>query len=97
MSYRYQRSYQPIQRAPSAVRIMATLLVVFVIVSLMVILAGRVPFAPRVTPLSGPTYLDYVIPDRELLDSYGFTVDGSVHIPINRAMDLLVERGLPER
>lgn len=97
MSYRYQRPYQSIQRSPSAVRIMAALLVVFVVVSLMVILAGRVPFAPSVTPLSGPTYLDYVIPDRELLSSYGFTVEGSVHIPIDRAMDLLVERGLPKR
>lgn len=36
---------------------------------------------------------------RELLDSYGWTDKdgGIVHIPIDRAMQLLVERGLPTR
>jgi hypothetical protein len=104
MSYRYPESYQPQQayqaqpaarRTPSARPIMAALLATFVVVSLLVLLAGRVPFVPDVVPLSGPTYRDYVIPDRQLLDSYGFTTEGRVHIPIERAMDLVVERGLP--
>lgn len=103
MSYRYQGSYQSqsqgsyqnVRRTPSARPIMAALLATFVIVSLLVLLAGRVPFVPSVTPLVGPTYRDYVIPDRQLLDSYGFTTEGQVHIPIDRAMDLIVERGLP--
>lgn len=108
MSYRFQPSYPPEQRqvayqpaprggAPGVVQIMSGLLVAFLVVSLLVMLAGRVPFVPSVTPLDGPTYKDYVIPDRELLNSYGYTLEGKVHIPIDRAMDLTVERGLPTR
>ncbi len=108
MSYRFQPSYPPEQRqvayqpaprggAPGVVQIMSGLLVAFLLVSLLVMLAGRVPFVPSVTPLSGPTYKNYVIPDRELLGSYGNTTEGKIHIPIDRAMDLIVERGLPTR
>lgn len=107
MSYRFQSSYPPEQRqaayrpaprgAPGAVQIMSGLLVAFLVVSLLVMLAGRVPFVPSVTPLDGPTYKDYVVPDRELLNSYGKTNEGTIHIPIDRAMDLIVERGLPTR
>lgn len=97
MSYRYQSSYQPARRAPGAIQIMSGLLATFVVVSLLVMLAGRVPFVPSVTPIAGPTYKDYVIPARELLTSYGYTMEGSVHIPIDRAMDLIAERGLPTR
>ncbi|NWF80567.1 MAG: hypothetical protein HXY37_11045 [Chloroflexi bacterium] len=97
MSYRYQSSYQPARRAPGAIQIMSGLLVTFVVVSLLVMLAGRVPFVPSVTPIAGPTYKDYVLPARELLTSYGYTLEGNVHIPIDRAMDLIAERGLPTR
>ncbi len=108
MSYRFQPSYPPEQRqvayqpaprggAPGVVQILSGLLVAFLVVSLLVMLAGRVPFVPSATPLSGPTYKNYVIPDRELLGSYGNTTEGKIHIPIDRAMDLIVERGLPTR
>lgn len=103
MSYRYQGSYQGMpqaqteRRTPSARPIMAALLTTFVVVSLLVLLAGRMPSVPDVTPLVGPTYRDYVLADRQLLDSYGFTTEGRVHIPIERSMDLIVERGLPTR
>lgn len=108
MSYRFQPSYRPQQPTayrprqpergmPDVLRIMTGFLVAFVIVSLLVLLAGRIPFAPRPTPLSGPTYKEYVARDRELLNSYGYTMEGKIHIPIDRAMDLIVERGLPTR
>ncbi|MFQ3663722.1 MAG: hypothetical protein SNJ69_15185 [Chloroflexaceae bacterium] len=107
MSYRFQPSYPPEQRqvtyqparqgAPGVAQIMSGLLVTFLVVSLLVMLAGRVPFVPSVTPLDGPTYKDYVLPDRDLLSRYGYTMEGKVHIPIDRAMDLIVERGLPTR
>ena len=97
MSYRFGDSYQSQQRLPGARQVMATLLAAFLVVSLVVLLAGRVPFVPSVTPLSGPTYRDYVEPVRQLLGSYGYTLEGNVHIPIETAMDLVAERGLPTR
>lgn len=97
MSYRYGNSPPAARQAPSERRIMTALLIGFVVVSLAVLLAGRVPFVPSVTPISGPSYRTYVEDDRRLLGSYGYTLEGRVHIPIERAMDLLAERGLPTR
>lgn len=96
MSYRFSNSYQRSQE-PSLRTMMAGLLVAFVVVSLLVFLAGRVPFTPTATPLDGPTYRQYVNADRELLTTYGRTEQGTIHIPIDRAMDLIAERGLPTR
>jgi hypothetical protein len=96
MSYRYGNSAQA-ARQPNERRIMIALLVGFVVVSLLVLTAGRFPISPTVTPLSGPNYTTYVENDRQLLASYGRTLEGTVHIPIERAMDLVVERGLPTR
>ncbi len=106
MSYRYQAPYRndppsqaqaqaPVQPMPQAVSLMLAMLVVFVIVSLVVLLAGRIPFTPTVVALDGPTYLDYFPAQDELLGSYGYTLEGKVHIPIDQAIDLIVERGLP--
>ncbi|GAB4427993.1 MAG: hypothetical protein OHK0015_10460 [Chloroflexi bacterium OHK40] len=95
MSYRFTNT--PVQPTPNPRAIMTGLLLAFVVVSLLVFLAGRVPFVPSVTPLSGPTYRDYVVPAREQLSTYGRNPDGTVRIPIDRAMDLIVERGLPTR
>lgn len=99
MSYR-SRSYDQGQvqaQPPSALRIMTALLVAFVMVSLLIFLAGRVPFVP--TPLvdTGVTYKDYVAKDTILLTTYGNTLEGQVHIPIEEAKRLIVERGLPVR
>jgi hypothetical protein len=97
MSYRYGNTAPVGARVPNERRIMIALLVTFVVVSLAVLLAGRVPFVPAVTPLAGPTYKTYVEDDRQLLGSYGYTLEGNVHIPIDLAMDLVVSRGLPTR
>lgn len=107
MSYRYQSSYQapkvyqdeaPQRRRPSAQPLMVAMLVTFVVVSLLVLLAGRMPFSPEVLPLQGPTYREYVERDRARLGAYGWEGESRnviVHIPVERAMDRLVERGLP--
>jgi hypothetical protein len=96
MSYRYGNSVQA-ARQPNERRIMIALLIGFVVLSLLVLMAGRFPLSPTVTPLSGPSYTTYVEDDRQLLGSYGYTLEGTVHIPIERAMDLIAERGLPTR
>ena len=96
MSYRFTGSYSTVERtAPSAWRLMLAALLAFILISFLVLLAGRVPFTPTPTAIEGSTYRDYVSQDRTLLDGYGYTTEGNVHIPIDRAMDLLVERGLP--
>jgi hypothetical protein len=97
MSYRFGNSY-PTRRPEPSLRVMMTgLLVGFVVVSLLVFLAGRLPFTPTPIPLSGTTYRDYLAVDRELLTTYGRTEQGTIHIPLDRAMDLIAERGLPTR
>lgn len=105
MSYRYQGSFQRPQpqayrpegtaRRLSAQPIMAVLLAAFVVVSLLVLLAGRMPGPPEVLPLQGVDYRQYVERDQRLLGSYGYTLEGNVHLPVERAMDLIVQRGLP--
>jgi hypothetical protein len=95
--YRYENSIQSGQQMPNERRLMIGMLVTFVLVSLVIIWAGRLPVRPGVTPLDGPSYQTYVADDRQLLSSYGNTLEGAVHIPIDRAMDLIAERGLPTR
>lgn len=99
MSYRSRtQEYMPVQPAPlSARRIMIAMIIVFVVVSFLVLFAGRIPVTPQPLFPEGPTYRSYAQDDAVLLSSYGNTIEGSVHIPIDRAMDLIVERGLPVR
>lgn len=103
MSYRYNPTpsftqSRPEQRLPSARALMVALLGAFIVISLLVLLAGRVPFVPTPNPVQGSTYREYVTRDRELLGSYGYTIEGNVHIPVERAMDLIVEQNrLPVR
>ncbi|MEF3273119.1 MAG: hypothetical protein K6356_01770 [Chloroflexus sp.] len=90
----------PVRRTmsePPLSRLMIAGLMVFIVLSLVVLLAGRLPFTPQPAPVNGNTYRSYVTGDRTLLSSYGYTMEGKVHIPIERAMDLIVERGLPVR
>jgi hypothetical protein len=95
MSFRL-RAYDRVQ-PPSALRIMTVLLVAFVLISLLIFLAGRLPFTPTPLTNTGSTYKQYVARDTELLSTYGNTTEGNVHIPIDQAMKLIVERGLPVR
>lgn len=86
-----------VETEPSLSRLMIASLMVFLVLSLVVLLAGRIPFTPQPAPVTGNTYRTYVTEARTLLNSYGYTMEGKVHIPIDRAMDLIVERGLPVR
>lgn len=100
--YTAGRPAQPVRTArtmteASLSRLMIASLMVFLVLSLVVLLAGRLPFTPQPAPVTGNTYRTYVNDARTLLDSYGYTMEGKVHIPIDRAMDLIVERGLPVR
>ncbi|MBX0327354.1 hypothetical protein K2Z83_06650 [Oscillochloris sp. ZM17-4] len=96
MNYRF-RAYEAQVQPPSALRIMTALVIAFVLVSLLILLAGRLPFTPAPLVDTGTTYRQYVARDTELLSTYGNTIEGNVHIPIDRAMQLIVERGLPVR
>jgi hypothetical protein len=96
MSYRYGNSAQD-GPMPNERRIMIGMLVTFVLVSLLVLWAGHFPIRPGVTTLDGPNYKTYVADARTLLTTYGRTSEGAVHIPIEQAMNLIAERGLPTR
>jgi hypothetical protein len=99
MSYRTSPGYGSGAAAPqlSARRIMTAMIVTFVLVSLLVLFAGRLPVTPQPLFPAGPTYREYTQEADVLLSSYGYTLEGRVHIPIDRAMDLVSQRGLPVR
>lgn len=81
---------------PTLRRLMIAGLLAFVLISLLVLLAGRVPFPPQPgAPVGTNTAASYQARDRELLKTYGYTMEGKVHIPITEAMRLIVERQLP--
>lgn len=106
-SFRFSNSYQapppPLSEAQAQAQVsrerrqMIGMLITFVVVSVLVLFAGRIPTKPGVTPLAGPKAADYVAEAQALLTSYGTNADGSVHIPIDVAMDLIAQRGLPVR
>ena len=61
--------------------------------------AGPTPALPRLEPQSGADFATYHAAEEQKLTSYRW-VDrnaGTVTIPIDRAMDLVAQRGLPTR
>jgi hypothetical protein len=60
--------------------------------------APQVP-RPQLQPDPVGDYNEYRLSDQQMLNSYGWVDQkaGTTRIPIDRAMDLLVERGLPWR
>jgi hypothetical protein len=61
--------------------------------------APRLPAAPRLQQIPSKELYDFRTKENEELQSYGW-VDknaGTVHIPIDDAMRLILERGLPSR
>jgi hypothetical protein len=105
MSYRYRTpspNFAPSESMPARQELsvgtkMLVAVLGFVLVSLVVLFAGRVPFQPQPDVLTGPQYDTYLAQDTELLTNYGYTLEGNVHIPIERAKELVLERGLPTR
>lgn len=88
------------RQVPSARTMVITFMAIFITVSMTVLVAGRMPVAP--TSYAQPTGIVYREVQKESnaeLSSYGW-VDKSqqkVHIPIEQAMKLIMERGLPTR
>jgi hypothetical protein len=104
MSYRAP-SYKPATdsapaqvQAPSALRIMTALVIAFVLITLVIMLAGRVPLVPSPITQPGTTAAQYVEQATQLLNAApGRNSDGTYHIPIEQAVKLIAERGLPVR
>jgi hypothetical protein len=61
--------------------------------------AGQLPPGPRLLTDEPGNLRDFRAGETRQLDEYGWTdkAAGAVHIPIDRAKDLLLERGLPVR
>jgi len=61
--------------------------------------APRLPAAPRLQQSPGNEIYDFRTKENEELSSYGWVDQnaGTVHIPIEDAMRLILERGLPSR
>jgi hypothetical protein len=92
MSYRSAALDEP-RQAASLSRLMLAGLVAFVVISLVVMFAGRVPFQPQPDLLVYErTSVDYNTTAQQQLTTYARQADGSIQIPIERAMDLLVEQ-----
>ncbi len=61
--------------------------------------AGELPPEPRLLTDEPTNLRDFRATEAQQLEHYGWTdqATGAVHIPIDRAKDLLLERGLPVR
>jgi len=97
-SYKSAPESAPAQvQAPSALRIMTAFVIAFVLITLVIMLAGRVPFVPSPITQPGTPAAQYVEQANQLLTTSGRNSDGTYHIPIEQAMKLITERGLPVR
>lgn len=61
--------------------------------------AGQLPPEPRLLTNEPGNLRDFRVTEAQKLEHYGYVdqAAGTVHIPIDRAKDLLIERGLPAR
>lgn len=61
--------------------------------------AGQLPPEPRLLTNEPGNLRDFRATEAQKLEHYGYVdqAAGTVHIPIDRAKDLLIERGLPAR
>ncbi len=95
-----QTVYPTRKKMSVAVMLMATALVVFVALSVLIVVMGKLPTRPVLTQVgSAQEWRTLRAEQQELLGSYGWIDEENsvVHIPVERAMSLLVERGLPVR
>jgi hypothetical protein len=102
MSYRFQNDYYaPIQQKPTRVarNAMIGMLATFLVFAVLFFFLGDVEQSVVPETISGPNYTQVNQEYQQRLTNYGW-VDrnaGKVHIPIDRAIDLLAQRGLPTR
>lgn len=90
------------RQGPSAVVLLTGVLIAFVAFSVLIIVMGNLPTAPAFTHVSTGTLNEWrqlKASETEQLNSYGWVDEqaGYVHIPIDRAMDLVLQQGLPAR
>lgn len=102
MSYRF-RTDPYAEPRPSTTRVarnaMLAMLIAFVALALMFLFLGDIDQSIRAQQIPGPSYEQVKLEYAERLSSYGW-VDrsaGTVHIPIDEAIRLTAERGLPTR
>ena len=57
----------------------------------------QIPPEPRLQVSPPQDWQEMLVSQQQLLSSYGQDQNGAIRIPIERAMDLLAERGLPAR
>jgi len=94
----YRNDAGPMRREPSVRGMIIAGLLTFIVLSLLVMFAGNLPLAPQPDPpVSGPTYEQFRQEEDAILNSYGQFPDGRIHIPIERAIEITAERGLPTR
>ena len=92
MSYR-SSAFDPQPQAAPLSRLMFAGFVAFVLISLVVMFAGQLPGKPQPDRLNyNQTYLDYATTAQTQLSTYARLPDGSISMPIERAMALLVEQ-----
>ena len=79
--------------------VMVALLISFLVVTAMVLAWGEFGSISQPLRLGSPTYREFKAEANERLSTYGWMdrQTNTVHIPIDRAIDLTVERGLPTR
>lgn len=82
-----------------SLNVMVLALGVFVMIAVLALLAGSFPVRPTPAPTTGTTYREINGAAFDRLDTYGWIdpSQGQVHIPIDQAFDLLIERGVPTR
>ncbi len=84
----------------AAIWLMTVALIVFVVFSLVIIMIGNLPAAPVLPTVGSSAQWQRLKAEQiEQLSTYGWANQeaGVVHIPIEEAMRLQVERGLPAR
>lgn len=80
-----------------AVRAMIVALIAFTAASIIVIVLGNVPTAPKLPGIPTGQWEELEAEQTELLNTYGWIDEeaGVVHIPIERAIELQLDRGYP--
>lgn len=94
-SYSGVSSEEPI----NARNVVIALMAVFIAVSCIILISGVLPVRPTVQPLEGYSYSELQVENELVLGTYGWVNrdEGIVALPIDRALELVANEGLPTR
>jgi hypothetical protein len=83
----------------NARNVVIALMAVFITVSCIILISGVLPASPTVQPLEGYSYSELEVEDELVLGTYSWVnrEEGVVAIPVDRALELIAEEGLPTR